>query len=122
MTLVEQVARYLQGVLGADILVTYGFQPQEPGRCATVYATDTRRAGDEDGARIQVLIRAPDTGSLIPAQDADRVVEALGDFTGMFAAGGNYIVRVRLESGASQIGADQNNRQQYSANFRVWYC
>ena len=69
-----------------------------------------------------MLIRAPDAGSAIPAQDADRVVEALDDFTGLFTSDGYYIVRVRLESGASQIGADQNNRQQYSANFRVWYC
>ena len=122
MTLIEQVARYLQSALGASILVTYGYQPQDPARCATVYATDTRRAGDADGARIQVLIRAPDAGSAIPAQDAERVIDALDDFTGLFCSGGDYIVRVRLESGASQIGADQNNRQQYSANFRIWYC
>ena len=121
MLLIEQVARYLRAAI-PGLSVTYGFMPQAPSRIATVLASDTREPGDEDGARVQVLIRGPDQDGATPAQDADAVVAALRDYVGLLTSQGDYIIRIDLVNGPANIGADQNNRQQYSVNFRVWYC
>lgn len=120
MVLIEQAARYIQGATG--ITCSYGALPQTPARCIAVFGSDVRTPRDTDGARIQVQIRGPDTGGAIPATDADAVAMLLDDFSGIFHPSGNYIVRVQLENGPTAIGADANNRQLYSLNFRVWYC
>ena len=114
------MARYIQSATG--IPGSFGVLPQDPARCFAVFGSDVRRPGDTDGARIQVQIRGPDAGSAIPATDADTISGLLDDFSGLFHADGNYIVRVDLESGPASLGADNNNRQLYSINFRVWYC
>ncbi len=120
MTLSEQLARFLAAEY-PDIAMTHGQMPQAPDRCVTVFGSDLRTAGAPDGARLQVRVRGDTSGSMA-ANDAQTIADRLDDFTGLFTPDGHYIVRVSLESGPAHLGADQNQRQEYSVNFRVWYC
>lgn len=118
MSLIEQIARYLRG---EGIPAVCGFMPASPDRMTAVYAADLRRPHDEDGARIQFICRG-DRGIDAAMDDAVRIVALLDEYEGMLVADGDYILRAQLESGPAGLSADQNNRPEYSVNFRIWYC
>ena len=118
MPLIEEIARFLKSNF-QDIGVTYGFMPQEPARCIVVHATDVRLDGS---SRVQIMIRGADQRSEIPARDADTVLRLMDGFCGYFIEGGHFVTRCEITSGAAQLGTDQNNRQLYSINVRVWHC
>ncbi|MEG1515154.1 MAG: minor capsid protein [Clostridia bacterium] len=118
MNLIEQIARYL---MGEGLPVVCGFMPQAPDRVTCVYASDLRMPRDEDGARVQLICRG-DRAIDTALDDAMRASRLLDGFEGMLVAGGAYILRAQLESGPAGLSADQNNRPEYSVNFRVWYC
>lgn len=118
MTIIEQVARY---ITGQGFPAVCGFLPQSPDRISAVFASDLRTTSDPDGARIQIITRAGrDTTTAL--NDAVMIAQLLDGFTGAFTVGGNYILQVQLESGPAGMQTDQNNRQEYSTNYRVWYC
>lgn len=119
MELTEHIAEYLRanGFEGA----TSGIMPHEPDRIATVYATGVRGRRDEDGSRFQIVVRG-DPGNDTALGDAMRAIDLLEDFEGIMSTQSPYFLRIVLESGASDLGVDQNNRLSYSVNFRAWYC
>mgnify|MGYP001336640471 CR=1 FL=1 len=121
MNLSEQLARWLEPQFPASV-VTHGFMPETPDRCIAVYGADLRTLGDSDGARLQIRVRGDRTASMA-ADDAQVLANLLDDYhDGVWVPDAAYIIRVHVESGPAHIGADQNNRQEYTLNLRVWTC
>ena len=54
--------------------------------------------------------------------DALAIADLLDDFSGMTGIDSPYFARIVLESGVAALGADENRRALYSANFRAWIC
>lgn len=119
MEITEHIAQYLRAI-GFETAAS-GTMPAEPDRTAAVYATGVRPPGSEDGSRFQIITRASPQSEDSLA-DAGRIAEALEDFTGILTPGSPWIQRIILESGITAIGADDNRRLLYSANYRAWYC
>ena len=108
MELIEHIAKYLNG---NGIETTSGIMPAFPARIATVYATGVRPARDGDEADNDTALG-----------DIMRIIELLDDFSGITDLDSPYFARIQLESGAAALGADDNRRPSYSANFRAWVC
>lgn len=118
MELIEHIAQYLNG---NGINCTSGLMPAAPARIATVYATGVRPARDGEGSRFQVIVRS-EADSDTAIGDIMRIVDLLDDFSGITGLDSPYFARIQLESGAAALGADENRRPMYSANFRAWIC
>lgn len=100
---------------------TSGSMPPEPDRVTTVYATGLRNRQDDDGSRFQVICRSErnvDTA----LGDAMLVQDVLEDFSGLLAIDSPYVYRIITESGAANLGMDNNERLLYSVNFRAYFC
>ena len=118
MELIEHIAQYLNG---NGIEATSGVMPAFPARIATVYATGIRPAKDGEGSRFQVIVRS-EADSDTAIGDIMRIIDLLDDFSGITGLDSPYFARIQLESGATALGADENRRPMYSANFRAWIC
>lgn len=121
MNLTESIAEFLRGNGFAD--ATSGIMAAEPDRTAAVFATGVKNPHDEDGSRFQVLVRS-EKGVDTALSDILDVCELLDGFSGILTADADapYIIRIDLDSGAANLGEDENRRIIYSANFRAWYC
>ncbi len=119
MSIVDQIGTYLAGQMpGTNI--SQGAMPPMPDRCVTVFGTDLN-SSSTSGMRVQILVRG-DSSPTMALDDAETVAELLDEFEGLLTADGNYINRIRIENGPAHIGADENSRQEYTINLRVWFC
>lgn len=118
MLLSNQLAWFLAA---NDFQATTDFLPPEPDRLACVYAADLEGVPNERGALMQIVFRGPVKDGLA-LYDAARAEALLRDFEGLFCEGGDYILRVKAESGPTALGADARGRCEYSLEVRVWGC
>ncbi len=129
MTILEQLARYLAAKLGlpfedvgAEASVFFGCLPDAPAKAVCVYASDLRPAGDDDGSRVQVVIRSDSDGGW-PLDLAVRLMALLDEARDVcFVPGGHYVNRVETERGFEYGGSAQNDAQFYAASFRIYCC
>lgn len=128
MTIIEQLARYLAAKLALPFegavsgAVFFGYLPAAPVKAVCVYASDLRAPGDQDGARVQIVIRSDADGAW-PLEKAVEIMRLLDERRDLlFTADGDYISRVETESGFEFAGLENNATQMYAANFRVYYC
>ena len=118
MELIDHIAEYLNG---NGFTAVSGAMPIAPDRIAAVYATGVRPRGDDEGARFQVMVRSEADRDTAMA-DALAIADLLDDFSGMTGIDSPYFARIVLGSGVAALGADDNRRALYSANFRAWIC
>lgn len=126
MNLLEQFARHIEfmgfGVV-ADNETTgdifWGWTPDKPDDCITVFSTDSAYAGSPGGARIQMIVRGKTPSAAYTRSQA--IVEALAEYEG-FLAGDGARASVVVLNGSAGIGSDSKKREMYSSNFRVYYC
>ena len=117
MQIIDHIAAYLSGVLPA----TSGIMHDEPDRCATVYATGVRPRSDDEGSRIQIIVRSErDVDTALG--DAMTIADMLDDFSGVLNIDSPYFARISMEGGVAALGADENRRLMYSINLRAWTC
>lgn len=119
MSIVDEIWTFLEGNM-PDVTITQGIMPAAPDRCAMVRGTDLNSSG-ENGERVQILIRG-DSSPSMALGDAQEVASLLDDFEGLLCADGHYVQRINIENGPAHLGVDQNRRQEYSINLRVFYC
>lgn len=118
MLITEQIAQFLNG---HGICAVTNFMPPEPSRMACVYASDLRTPSDPEGARVQVIFRGERADNL-GLLDAAKAAAYLDGFHGLLCADGSYVINIDIESGPAAMGADNNNRCEFSLNLRVWTC
>lgn len=129
MTILEQLARYLAAKLslpfedvGAEASVFFGALPDAPAKAVCVYASDLRPAGDDDGSRVQVILRSDSDGGW-PAELSARVMALLDEARDVaFVPDGCYVNRVETERGFEFTGTAANGAQFYAARFRIYTC
>lgn len=127
MTIVEQAARYIAAKLRTpfegteDGSVFWGYLPETPTKAICVYADDLRCPGDDEGTKLQVIIRSDLDGGWA-LEKAIAIMSILDDMRDLiFVQDGAYITRISAEKGFEFNGMS-NNAQFYSANFQVYYC
>ena len=124
--LLEQVARHIE-FLGFgtyadaehDGDIYYGRMPDAPDACVCVFSTDSQYAGSEDGARIQMYVRAKSSKAAYERSQA--ICEELIEFDGFLAGDGAHVFITPINTSCG-LGADDKNREVYSSNFYVRYC
>ena len=119
MSIVDELGKYLAGML-QGVNVSQGLMPAEPARCTMVRGTDLNPSG-EDGARVQIIVRG-DNSPFVALGDAEEIAVMLDGFEGLLAYEGRYVNRITIENGPAHIGVDQNGRQEYTINIRIFYC
>ena len=126
MNLLEQFARHIEflgfGTVADDETkgdIFWGWTPDKPDNCITVFSTDSGYAGSPTGARIQMIVRGKVPKDAYTRSQA--IVEALADFEG-FLAGDGARASVTVMNASAGIGSDGKKREMYSSNFRVYYC
>ena len=126
MNLIEQFARHIE-FLGYGTVadsetagdIFWGWMPDTPDACVTVYSTDSSYAGSPGGARIQMIVR-----DKYPADAYERsqaIVEALAEYDG-YLAGDGARAYIEVLNASVGLGGDTKKRELYSSNFRVYYC
>jgi len=126
MNLLEQFARHLE-FLGFGTLSTneaagdifWGWMPDAPDNCITVYSSDSAYAGAPDGARLQVMVRNRTAKGAYELSQA--IAEELAETTGYLAGDGAH-VNIEVVNASAGLGPDNKKRELYSSNFRVYYC
>ena len=128
MTIIEQAARYLAAKLRLPFesdqpgSVFFGYMPAKPAKAICVYANDLRAPGDDEGARIQVVVRS-DLDGAWPLEKSVEIMRLLDEQRDvLFTKDGDFISRIETESGFEFAGMSDNQIQMYAANFRVYYC
>lgn len=126
MNLIEQIASHIEfvglGALNTDEQegnVFWGNMPDAPDECVCVYSTDSAYAGSEDGARVQIIVRAKTTKKTYEWSQA--IAEEFAEFNG-FLCGDGAMVDIAAINTSCGLGADTKRREMYSSNFRVKYC
>lgn len=119
MEIVAYFAEYLAAYCGVPDVST-GIMPPDPDTFVTVYASDVRPKNDDDGSRIQVIVRG-DSDSNNGIIIATRIAEMMDDFSGIFTVDSPYVIRVVLDNGVASLGTDERGRMLYSINFHVYY-
>lgn len=121
MNLTEHIAQYLRW--NGFPTATSGIMAAEPDRTAAVYATGVKNPQDDDGSRFQIIVRS-EKGVDTALDDIMTICDLLEGFSGIMSAdaGAPYFLRIELDSGAANLGEDDNRRILYSANFNAWYC
>lgn len=126
MNLLEQFARHIEflghGTVAdaeTDGDIFWGWTPDSPDDCITVFSTDSAYAGSATGARIQMIVRGKTSKSAYERSQA--IVEDLAEFEG-YLAGDGARVYVEVINASAGIGSDNRKREMYSSNFRVYYC
>lgn len=126
MNLLEQFARHIE-FLGHGTVsdsetagdIFWGWTPDEPTDCVTVFSSDSAYAGSPTGARIQMIVRGSTPKAAYERSQA--IVEDLVDFQG-YLAGDGARVSIDVVNASAGIGSDSKKREMYSSNFRVFYC
>ncbi len=126
LNILEEIARHIEFAgLGAmpsadcDGNIYWGHMPDSPDDCICVLSTDSSLPGSENGARIQVIVRAKTTRRAYElSQD---VAYELDDFNG-FLAGDGARATIEALNTSTGLGADEKRRELYSSNFLVRYC
>lgn len=126
MNLLEQIATHLEFCgFGkrpdengpGDIY--WGTMPSSPDKCIGIFSSDSGYRGSENGARIQIIVRADtDLEAYTLAQD---ITEELADFDGFLGGDGAW-VRIAVTNSATGLGADTKTRPLYSSNYVLHYC
>lgn len=121
MNLTETIAEYLRS--NGFPSATSGVMAAKPDRTAAVFATGVKSKRDEDGSRFQIIARS-EPGQDTALGDIMAICELLDDFSGIMSADEDtpFFARIEIDSGAANLGEDDNKRILYSANFRAWYC
>ena len=119
MELTEHIAAFLRA--NGYSHACGGVLPQSPDRAQAVVATGVRPRSDGEGSRFQVVVRGTPQSEDALA-DAMDIADLLDDFSGITSPDSPWFARIQLESGAANLGADENRRLMYSLNFRAWYC
>jgi hypothetical protein len=133
MELSEQIAWFLHdngfgmydkdGVAGSIFLNTIPDQPDEAIGIFTTGGPGADPNGVYGRSAIQLLIRSIPNDPRAGESKAMAVVNSLHGFNSDFlAGGGSYIIDTTAQqTGANNIGADENNRVEYSQNFIFEY-
>lgn len=121
MNLIKQFAQHLEflGFGTVDVDIFWGWMPDAPDDCITIYSSDSAYGGAEQGARVQMMVRAKYPGDAYERSQA--VVEALAEYEG-YLAGDGARVYVDVQNASAGLGSDAKKRELYSSNFRVYYC
>lgn len=126
MNLLEQFAYNLEFLgLGTvaneehDGNIHWGVMPDQPDLCVGVFSTDSGFGGSDDGARIQVMVRARSAKAAYELSQS--IVKALVDFDG-FLNGDGARASIDVINASAGLGADTKKREIYSSNFLVHYC
>ena len=126
MNLIKQFAQHIE-FLGFGTVsdseragdIFWAWMPDSPDDCVTIYSSDSAYAGADQGARVQMMVRAK-----TPADGYERsqaIVEALAEYEG-YLAGDGARVYIEVVNASVGLGADARKRELYSSNFRVYYC
>lgn len=99
--------------------IHWGHMPDSPDDCICVLSTDSSLPGEENGARIQIIVRAKTTRRAYEL--SQEVAEELDDFDGFLSGDGPHAMIETLNASAG-LGADTKRRELYSSNFLVRYC
>lgn len=126
MNLLEEFARHIE-FLGHGTVndaetsgdIFWGWTPDEPSDCVTLFSTDSAYAGAPNGARIQMIVRGRSAKRAYERSQA--IVEDLVDFSG-YLAGYGARVSIDVINASAGIGSDNKKREMFSSNFRVYYC
>ena len=126
MNLLEQFARHIE-FLGYGTVsdnehagdIFWGWTPDSPTDCITVFSSDSAYAGAPNGARIQMIVRGRNTKAAYERSQA--IVEDLAEFEG-YLAGDGARVSIEVINASAGIGSDNKKREMFSSNFRVRYC
>lgn len=126
MNLIELFARHIEfcgfGTVAdreTDGNIFWGLMPDEPDTAICVFSTDSGYGGSEDGARIQVMVRAKTTREAYELSQA--IAEELSEFDG-YLAGDGANAHIRVLNASAGLGADTKKRELYSSNYLVHYC
>ena len=126
MNLIEQFARNLEFLNLGTVAdkeksgdIFWGTMPDKPDECVCVFSTDSRIGGDDDGARIQVMVRGRSDRKAYERSQA--IAEAIADFTG-YLAGDGARATIEIINTSAGLGVDDRHRVLYSSNYRVFYC
>ena len=126
MNLLEQFARHIEflgfGTVADDETsgdIFWGWTPDKPDDCVTVFSTDSAYAGSDTGARLQMIVRGKSPKAAYERSQA--IVEALAEYEG-YLAGDGARVYVAVMNASAGIGSDSRKREMFSSNFRVYYC
>ena len=126
MNLLEQFARHIEflghGTVADEYTsgdIFWGWTPDSPTECVTVFSSDSAYAGSPDGARIQMIVRGENPKSAYERSQA--IVEDLVDFQG-YLAGDGARVSIEVVNASTGIGSDNRKREMFTSNFRVYYC
>ena len=124
--LLEQIARHIEflgfGTVAdaeTDGDIYWGRMPDTPDTCIGVFSSDSQYGGSDDGARIQIVVRAKSTKAAYELSQA--IAEELVEFDGFLAGDGAHVFITPINT-SSGLGCDDRNRELYSSNFRVYYC
>lgn len=126
MNLIEQIARHIEfcgfGHVSdreADGDIFWGTMPDQPDNAVCVFSTDSGYGGSDDGARVQVIVRAKSTKAAYELSQS--IVEELAEFDG-YLAGDGAMARIEVINASAGLGVDEKRRDMYSSNFLVHYC
>jgi hypothetical protein len=129
MTLLEELAALVEqlglGTHRADVpggTIFYPRLPAAPDRCLAIALyggppSDPRLP--HDAPSVQIRVRGEAADSRIAENDAQQVYDRLHGLEGVTLAGGTWLQHlVGVNSGPVYIGPDENNRDEYTVNFR----
>lgn len=126
MNLIEQFARHIEfcgfGQVSdktVDGNIFWGTMPDQPDNAVGVFSTDSAYGGSDDGARVQVIVRAKTTKAAYELSQA--IVEELAEFDG-YLAGDGARAQIEVINASAGLGVDEKHRDMYSSNFLVHYC
>lgn len=126
MNLLEEIARHIEflghGTVADEYTVGdifWGWTPDTPTDCVTVFSSDSAYPGSPDGARIQIIVRGKN--AKVAYERSQAIVEDLADFQG-YLAGYGARVSIDVVNASTGIGSDSKKREMFSSNFRVFYC
>lgn len=126
INLIEQLAQHIEFLgLGKMIDddgvgdVSWGFMPDLPDECVTVFSTDSGVPGGRSGARIQIIVRGRSTRAAY--ERSQEIADALDDFEGYLNGDGLHAT-IEVVNASAGLGTDTKRRELYSSNFIVHYC
>lgn len=126
MNILEWIARHIEfaglGEMPSEDRegnLHWGHMPDSPDDSICVLSTDSSLPGSENGARIQIMVRAKTTRRAYEL--SQQVAAELDDFDGFLAGDGPHAMIEALNTSAG-LGADTKRRELYSSNFLVRYC
>ncbi len=126
MNLLEQFARHIEFCGFGTVAdketngnIFWGLMPDTPDTAICVFSTDSGYGGSENGARIQVVVRAKTTKEAYELSQA--IANELAEFDG-YLAGDGADAHIRVLNASAGLGADGKKRELYSSNYLVHYC